>query len=1309
MGSLSAFTISGATYTYQIAINCSLMNNATPFVVNGANGFTLNGSKQVVWTQCADNLSLYYNNFTSYVIANNTTTVPFDVEYGNASGNSSTLVWGTARAIYENASRTDAMGLYNLGNYTGTKVTALIGEGANFTTAQGGNLTSNLGVGWNSTTMSFWMQAYSIGNNNRGFLDLRSGTNKYVYMLGQNQYTVPSYKLFGLCSLNGLADYYANTSYAIPNAVWEKYTFVYNYTSGNLSVYANTTLIGSINATSNNGTAADYDMFCINQRCGQGWTGMSGANAAYDQIEIYPEAKNTSWLAERYNNEVGKAGYGLLAYNETTNTLTVLCGVGGASCTGNDTAIPPANRTISATAAGGYVFNNWTATDANCTIKSNTSASTNVSMVSGNCKVTAGFLVNPNSCKNLTTAGETLTLTGAITSAGNTYCMNVSAQNVTINCNGFVITGDNTTGREGIYSNQYNTTIKNCNVSNFSYGIIFDGATYGTINNTTSSTTLWVTDTFETKFGLGANYPAAIILANSSFNSLNNINVPHSHSAGVEIGIYASWNNLTNIVANSDTDTAINFACNSAFNRATNLTLTCSPSSPTQTWGLNFNGANNNTVTNFTSEGCQVPIDLESSCSGVYGNSISGGSRIIGTPTPSYALVTMIYNAGNVYDNVLFNNNFTGNIGQPYISDTSGRVNYWNSSTEGNIWGDVVNGSVNITGNVSSSIAGYYIGFNGTGYPYSSAKSSRIPASVTDYHPLTPFLYNDTFANLTVLCGTGGASCLGNATQISTSAGATSPISATAAANYMFSSWTVSSGDCTIASATSASTTATLITTNCTVTASFTLSYKAPPCLTSYSVLNINFTYTVQNQTLCAPWYQTLNVTITDAPIYQSYSSSTLPGGVSNTSGVIIAFPRFTGTYALSTSLNYSATADEIGSAIAGSAAISLQANITTPITNNTSTLAVSTCTGAECYISNSTVVAVASANYNASQTITISRSVSATATPAGSISSAQATLVPGLVTSPDYSTIGITNEFATSDISYIVPQQYISFNNGKVLRTDGLANQIVSSANSSSMCRLLLYFNNPYYGNVQLIPKITYIPSTAAYPDFYNASDNSAFIPNNTITYIYDSVTSAWYIVPASTCNSYSIVSSISTLQYNPTGITGGSTGTIPISVSSISGSCSFASPVVTCTGTDTSNTLISLTLAAMGNSTAACNNSVAGSSGTLTCTLPATNGTYSAYFYGTDASGLNYLIVGNSYTIGNSTTNFGRDGYLMALIVVVVAATLMTSSIAVSMVLACFGLFICVAFGIVPIGTAAIAALFAVVAFAVAYRLKV
>lgn len=266
----------------------------------------------------------------------------------------------------------------------------------------------------------------------------------------------------------------------------------------------------------------------------------------------------------------------------------------------------------------------------------------------------------------------------------------------------------------------------------------------------------------------------------------------------------------------------------------------------------------------------------------------------------------------------------------------------------------------------------------------------------------------------------------------------------------------------------------------------------------------------------------------------------------------------------------------------------------------------------------------------------------------------------------------------------------------------------------TSSYCRSLLYFNNPYYGNVQLIPIVTYIPTVNAFANFFNASDNSAYIPNNTISYIFDSVTSAWYIVPATICTSYSIVGSTSTLQYNPTGITSGTTGEIPIDVNKLSGSCSYVSAtrVVTCTGTDSSGTLTSLNLTAymFGNSSVACSNGAVGSSATLACTLPNVNGTYNIYFYGTDANLFIHSLSSATVEVGTSSqTLFGRDGYLAAVLIVVVAATLMTGSIAVSMMLGVFGLFVAVAFGIIPLATGTVAALFAVVALAIVYKLKV
>ena len=71
--------------------------------------------------------------------------------------------------------------------------------------------------------------------------------------------------------------------------------------------------------------------------------------------------------------------------------------------------------------------------------------------------------------------------------------------------------------------------------------------------------------------------------------------------------------------------------------------------------------------------------------------------------------------------------------------------------------------------------------------------------------------------------------------------------------------------------------------------------------------------------------------------------------------------------------------------------------------------------------------------------------------------------------------------------------------------------------------------------------------------------------------------------------------------------------------------------------------------------------------------------------------------------------STAFGRDAWLAAILLVVVAATLMTGNMAVSMVLGVFGLFTALAFGIIPLADAPVAVLFAVIALVIAYRLRI
>ena len=96
-------------------------------------------------------------------------------------------------------------------------------------------------------------------------------------------------------------------------------------------------------------------------------------------------------------------------------------------------------------------------------------------------------LTTNQTCRSLTTANSTETLAENLSVSS--ICFTVMAANVTLNCNGYTITGGNTTDAYGVYSNQSGTTIKNCQVSNFQDGIRFDGAINGSITNTTASTT----------------------------------------------------------------------------------------------------------------------------------------------------------------------------------------------------------------------------------------------------------------------------------------------------------------------------------------------------------------------------------------------------------------------------------------------------------------------------------------------------------------------------------------------------------------------------------------------------------------------------------------------------------------------------------------------------------------------------------------------------------------------------------------------------------------------------------------------------
>jgi parallel beta-helix repeat protein len=87
-------------------------------------------------------------------------------------------------------------------------------------------------------------------------------------------------------------------------------------------------------------------------------------------------------------------------------------------------------------------------------------------------------------------------------------CFKITAPSIILDCNGFSITGDISEGY-GIFTDQFNTTIKNCEINDFIRGIYFEGADNGTLSNLTVTAS--------------GRDSAAIYISSGSNNVLSNI------------------------------------------------------------------------------------------------------------------------------------------------------------------------------------------------------------------------------------------------------------------------------------------------------------------------------------------------------------------------------------------------------------------------------------------------------------------------------------------------------------------------------------------------------------------------------------------------------------------------------------------------------------------------------------------------------------------------------------------------------------------------------------------------------------------
>jgi parallel beta-helix repeat protein len=379
-----------------------------------------------------------------------------------------------------------------------------------------------------------------------------------------------------------------------------------------------------------------------------------------------------------------------------------------------------------------------------------------------------------DTCGTLSEAGGTTTLEASISRSGST-CFTVAAANVTIDCNGFSIRGSNTSSTYGITSTQPNTTIRNCNISNFQHGIYFNGASNGSITNTNSSTTQ--------SSGYG------ILLSSSSSNTLSGINASAKAAQAIRLASSSSYNTLANISATANTYVMyIITSCN--FNQLINITLAggtygagLSASSYNTLSGINAtasngialgfeSGSNHNTVLHSRLNSASLAgVDISASSNNTVLNSTilgrgnaatNGGLTISGTSQnntvanstinglggSSGNAVVNIFGAGNTlsnntilngttmvhlnasaYNNLLYWNNFTS---LPWVN-SSNASNHFNTTVDGRAQG---NHYYNISAyNLSDSNVDGWADF-GSAYPLNSTNAPGAwIGSGADYGP----------------------------------------------------------------------------------------------------------------------------------------------------------------------------------------------------------------------------------------------------------------------------------------------------------------------------------------------------------------------------------------------------------------------------------------------------------------------------------------------------------------------------------------------------------------------------------------------
>ncbi|MDO8642516.1 MAG: S8 family serine peptidase [Candidatus Woesearchaeota archaeon] len=90
-------------------------------------------------------------------------------------------------------------------------------------------------------------------------------------------------------------------------------------------------------------------------------------------------------------------------------------------------------------------------------------------------------------CKQYTKPNRNILMNASLEYGGNGTCMTLSADNITLDCDGFSFVSKNTNVGTGMAMTTNNARVKSCTLTNFSTGILFDGAANAQVNDSATN------------------------------------------------------------------------------------------------------------------------------------------------------------------------------------------------------------------------------------------------------------------------------------------------------------------------------------------------------------------------------------------------------------------------------------------------------------------------------------------------------------------------------------------------------------------------------------------------------------------------------------------------------------------------------------------------------------------------------------------------------------------------------------------------------------------------------------------------------